>query len=307
MTGAGCHSTTASLELGGSDRGARSAARMTSATNTELLYASTGSSQGGSMFRVDADKPVHFCDGLTPPRLPARRGPRAARPALPSLRGAEGGGPRCDRTRDVNCIMLFLVGGPSQHRHLGPEARRARRGSAGPFQPIADQRPGHPDQRDLPADGQARGQVLAGPLGLPHRHRRPRHRPPDDADRPAVHRRHRAPARRLRRWATSRAAAATLPPHVLLPRPIGRTGGNLPHGQTAGYLGKPYDPFILNADPNDAGLQGARPAAAGLHLGASAPTPAAATARRGRRRRSARSRTARRARQLDDNFELAYR
>ena len=29
-----------------------------------------------------------------------------------------------------------------------------------------------------------------------------------------------------------------MPAHVLLPRPIGRTGGNLPHGQTAGYLGK---------------------------------------------------------------------
>ena len=33
-----------------------------------------------------------------------------------------------------------------------------------------------------------------------------------------------------------------VPAHVLLPRPIGRTGGNLPHGQTAGYLGKQYDP-----------------------------------------------------------------
>ena len=42
-----------------------------------------------------------------------------------------------------------------------------------------------------------------------------------------------------------------VPAHVLLPRPIGRTGGNLPHGQTAGYLGKQYDPFVLNADPSD--------------------------------------------------------
>src|SRR6202008_2717839 len=40
-----------------------------------------------------------------------------------------------------------------------------------------------------------------------------------------------------------------VPPYVLLPRPIGRTGGNLPHGHTAGYLGRQYDPFILNADP----------------------------------------------------------
>ena len=41
------------------------------------------------------------------------------------------------------------------------------------------------------------------------------------------------------------------PPHVLLPRPIGNTGGNLPHGQNAGFLGKTYDPFVLNADPSE--------------------------------------------------------
>jgi hypothetical protein len=42
-----------------------------------------------------------------------------------------------------------------------------------------------------------------------------------------------------------------VPSHVLLPRPIGNTGGNMPHGQNAGYLGKGYDPFVLNADPSD--------------------------------------------------------
>ncbi len=41
-----------------------------------------------------------------------------------------------------------------------------------------------------------------------------------------------------------------VPAHVLLPRPMGRTGGNMPHGQSAGYLGKQYDPFVLNADPS---------------------------------------------------------
>ena len=25
----------------------------------------------------------------------------------------------------------------------------------------------------------------------------------------------------------------------------------MPHGQTAGFLGKGYDPFVLNADPSD--------------------------------------------------------
>jgi hypothetical protein len=42
-----------------------------------------------------------------------------------------------------------------------------------------------------------------------------------------------------------------VPAHVLLPRPIGNTGGNMPHGQNAGFLGKAFDPFVLNADPSD--------------------------------------------------------
>ena len=33
-----------------------------------------------------------------------------------------------------------------------------------------------------------------------------------------------------------------MPAHVLLPGPIGATGGNLPHGQDAGFLGSAYDP-----------------------------------------------------------------
>jgi hypothetical protein len=46
-----------------------------------------------------------------------------------------------------------------------------------------------------------------------------------------------------------RGSRGEMPPHVVMPKPIGRTGGNLPHGHTAGYLGRQHDPFILNADP----------------------------------------------------------
>ncbi|MGD9645965.1 MAG: DUF1501 domain-containing protein [Pirellulales bacterium] len=46
-----------------------------------------------------------------------------------------------------------------------------------------------------------------------------------------------------------------LPAHVLLPEPMGRTGGNLPHGQDAGFLGKAYDPFVLMADPSQANFK----------------------------------------------------
>ena len=41
-----------------------------------------------------------------------------------------------------------------------------------------------------------------------------------------------------------------LPAHIVLPEPMGPTGGNLPHGQDAGFLGKGFDPFVLNADPS---------------------------------------------------------
>jgi hypothetical protein len=48
-----------------------------------------------------------------------------------------------------------------------------------------------------------------------------------------------------------RGSKGDVPAHVLLPRPIGNTGGNMPHGQSAGFLGKLYDPFVLNADPSE--------------------------------------------------------
>src|SRR4051794_41035226 len=41
-----------------------------------------------------------------------------------------------------------------------------------------------------------------------------------------------------------------LPAHVILPEVMGPTGGNMPHGQDAGFLGKAYDPFVLGADPS---------------------------------------------------------
>jgi len=41
-----------------------------------------------------------------------------------------------------------------------------------------------------------------------------------------------------------------LPAHVILPEAMGPTGGNMPHGKDAGFLGKAYDPFVLNADPS---------------------------------------------------------
>ena len=43
-----------------------------------------------------------------------------------------------------------------------------------------------------------------------------------------------------------RGRRSDLPAHVILPEPMGPTGGNLPHGQDAGFLGKAYDPFVAD-------------------------------------------------------------
>jgi hypothetical protein len=96
-----------------------------------------------------------------------------------------------------------------------------------------------------------------------------------------------------------------VPAHVLMPKPIGRTGGNLPHGQNAGYLGKQHDPLILNADPNDPKFK--------------VPDllpPEYISAIRAERRQKLRDAVDGalasfeknpQAKQLDDNFHLAYR
>jgi len=47
-----------------------------------------------------------------------------------------------------------------------------------------------------------------------------------------------------------RGRRSDLPAHVILPEPMGNTGGGMPHGQDAGFLGKAYDPFVLMADPS---------------------------------------------------------
>lgn len=52
-----------------------------------------------------------------------------------------------------------------------------------------------------------------------------------------------------------RGRRSDLPSSVILPEPMGRTGGNLPHGQDAGFLGKAYDPFALMADPSKPNFQ----------------------------------------------------
>ena len=198
------------------------------------------------MIRLDAPKAVEFCDGHT------RRDFLHAGALAPLgltlssfLRTAKA---ESKPDNDVNCIMLFLVGGPSQLDTFDPKPN-APAEVRGPFRPTSTKIPGMQitdifpetaklaDQfsiirtvyhtatavHDTGHQMMQTGRLFTGGIEHPHIGSA---------------------------LGYLKGGRGELPAHVLLPKPIGRTGGNLPHGHTAGYLGKTHDPFILNADPS---------------------------------------------------------
>ena len=200
------------------------------------------------MLRLDADRAVEFCDGLRRRDFLHAGSLSALGLSLNSLFGLKAQG-AVDGKQDVNCIMLMLVGGPSQLDtwDMKPNAPAEIRG---PYKPIKTNVSGieisenfprmakHADKysivrsmyhtaaavHDSGHQMMQTGRIFQGGIEHPHIG--------------CVLGKLKGPN-------------GDVPPHVLLPRPIGNTGGNMPHGQNAGYLGKSYDPFVLNADPSD--------------------------------------------------------
>ncbi len=200
------------------------------------------------MFRLDSDKPVEFCDGLRRRDFLHAGALSALGLGLNDLFAMKALG-AVDAKKDTNCIMLFLVGGPSQLDtwDMKPDAPVEIRG---PYKPIKTNVAGIEVSENFPrmarhADKYAiirsvyhtaaavhdtghqmmqTGRLFQGGVEYPHIG--------------CVLSKLKGPN-------------GDVPPHVLLPRPIGNTGGNMPHGQNAGFLGKTYDPFVLNADPSD--------------------------------------------------------
>jgi uncharacterized protein (DUF1501 family) len=253
------------------------------------------------MLRLDAARAVSFCDGLTRRDFLHAGAIPVLGLTLPGLfrhkaqAGSSGG--------DINCILLFLVGGPSQIDTWDPKPD-APAEIRGPFKTIATRAPGMRITEIFPRMAQQAdkfslvrsvyhtatavhdtghqmmqtGRLFTGGIEHPH-------------------------AGCVLGYLKGQ--RGEVPAHVLLPRPIGRTGGNMPHGQTAGYLGKQYDPFVLNADP----------AAAHFRVPDLLP-PEYISAIRAERRQKMRSaiegemaafEKTPQAQQLDENFQLAYR
>src|SRR5205823_14528928 len=201
------------------------------------------------MFRLDADKSVEFCDGMRRRDFLHAGSLSFLGLGLTQFLDLKAQGAVNPDKKDANCIMLFLVGGPSQldNWDMKPNAPAEIRG---PYKPIKTNVPGIEISENFPrmakhADKYAlirsvyhtaaavhdsghqmmqTGRLFRGGIEQPH----------------------------IGCVLTKlRGPKGDVPAHVLLPRPIGNTGGNMPHGQSAGYLGKSYDPFVLNADPSD--------------------------------------------------------
>ena len=253
------------------------------------------------MLRLDAPRSVSFCDGFTRRDFLHAGALSTLGLTLPGFLAQKAAGAATDN--DVNAIMLFLVGGPSQLDTWDPKPN-APDEIRGPFKAIDTNVPGiritevfpqmarHADKfslirsvyhtatavHDTGHQMMQTGRLFTGGVEHPHVG--------------CV-------------LGYLKGQRGEMPAHVLLPKPIGRTGGNLPHGQTAGYLGKQYDPFVLNAYPEDPKFQ----------VPDLLPPDYISAVRADRRQRMREAVEGELAafekqaecKQMDDNFNLAYR
>lgn len=196
------------------------------------------------MLRFEGEKGAKTCDGLTR-RDFLRVGALGAGAVGLSLADLHGG----SANKDINCILLFLVGGPSQLDtwDLKPNAPDTIRG---PFRPTATNVPGvqiaehfprmaqraqhyaivrsvHHDEAPIHETGQQMmqtGHLFRGGQEYPHYGA-------------VLSQQHGA-------------RVEGMPPFVVLPAPIGNTGVSVSHGQGAGGLGSRHEPFVLHAEPD---------------------------------------------------------
>ena len=200
------------------------------------------------MLRLDADRTVEFCDGLRRRDFLHAGSLGLLGLGLTDLLGLKAQGALDNSKKDINVILLMLVGGPS---HLDtwdmkPDAPAEIRG---PHKPIKTNVSGIEISEIFPRMAK-HADKYALLRGCYH-------------NQAAVH----AMGHQL--FQTGRLSLGgiehphmgsvlgylkgpngDMPPHVLLPKTIGPTGGNFKPGQSGGYLGKRHDPFVLNADPS---------------------------------------------------------
>jgi uncharacterized protein (DUF1501 family) len=152
-----------------------------------------------------------------------------------------------ETNRDRSVIVLLLVGGPSQLETWDPKPD-APSDVRGPFRSIATCCPGVRISEHLPRLASRMDRVAL--VRSLHHDAAPIHETGQQLlqtgrlcragdEHPHVG----SVVGRLK------GARRGLPPFAILPGPIANTGVDIPHGQSAGWLGNAYNPFHLNADP----------------------------------------------------------
>jgi uncharacterized protein (DUF1501 family) len=201
------------------------------------------------MLKITHPGSRHVCDDGTTRRDFLQIGALGALGlSLPQYLAAQEHGPK--PKRDRSCIMIFNLGAPSQMDTFDPKPE-APAEIRGPFRTIRTASPDIQLTEILPLHAKVAdkfslvrsvyhtaaavhdsghqmlqtGRLFTGGVNTPHA----------------------GAALQFLRGSRNE-----LPAHVILPEPMGPTGGNMPHGQDAGFLGKAHDPFVLNADPSKA-------------------------------------------------------
>jgi uncharacterized protein (DUF1501 family) len=199
------------------------------------------------MLQFEGKKGVRSCDGLT--RRDFLRvgalGAGAVGLSLADLGALRAGG---DGRRDLSCVLLFLVGGPSQ-LDTWDLKRGAPDSVRGPFRPIRTNVAGVQVCEHFPR--MARMADRYALVRSVHHTSAPIHETGHQllqtgrlARGGQEHPHYGAVVSHLRGPGPGGA-----PPFVVLPGPIGNTGVSVGHGQTAGYLGAGHEPLVLSGDP----------------------------------------------------------
>jgi uncharacterized protein (DUF1501 family) len=199
------------------------------------------------MLQFQGKKGVEFCDGLT--RRDFLRvgslGAGAVGLTLADINQLQAGfRPR----KDINCILLFLVGGPSHIDTWDPKPD-APDTVRGPFRPIATNVPGVSIAEHFPRMAQMADRYAI--VRSVHHNAAPIHETGHQLMqtgrlfRNGVEHPHYGSVLSQVRGPASEG----MPPFVVLPTPIGYTGVSVSHAQSAGFLGHDHDAFVMNADP----------------------------------------------------------
>ncbi|HEY1859365.1 MAG TPA: DUF1501 domain-containing protein [Gemmataceae bacterium] len=203
------------------------------------------------MLQLEGKKAVGFCDGLTR-RDFLRVGALSAGAVGLSLAdyyqlqraGAAAG------SSEVNCILLFLVGGPSHLDtfDLKPDAPDTVRG---PFSPIKTNVPGVEICEHFPRMAQMADRYAV--LRSVYHKAAPIHETGHQMMQTGYlfrggqeHPHFGSVISHLKGRKENGA-----PPFVVVPGPVGNTGVSVSHGQTAGYLGAKHEPFLPRGAAGD--------------------------------------------------------